>query len=215
LKHNTGMRSGEAFALRWSDCELGDRAATDQNPPKIYVRRSLSWARLKGEAIRPRFYPPKTQAGVRDITIAPELAAILRRWKIQCPPCEYDLVFPTADGKPMRRSVALRRGLGPALRRAGLRQVNMHSLRHSFASALIARGAPVTEVQSILGHSSPTVTLNVYSHWFRTTHTSAMNAVVRDILLSGSKECGQKVGTETPVVHPTAANDTVLGRISA
>ena len=43
-------------------------------------------------------------------------------------------------------SNALRRGLWPALRRAGLRRVNMHSLRHSFASALIAAGSPVTEV---------------------------------------------------------------------
>jgi integrase len=35
-----------------------------------------------------------------------------------------------------------------ALQRAGLRRVNMHSLRHSFASALIMAGAPVTEVQA-------------------------------------------------------------------
>jgi integrase len=195
----TGMRSGEAFALRWGDCEL------DGAPSKIYVRRSLSWARLKGEPMRPKFYPPKTKKGLRDITIAPELAAILKRWKIQAPPSEYDLVFATADGKPISRSVALRRGLWPALRRAGLRQVNMHSLRHSFASALIAKGAPVTEVQSILGHSSPAVTLNVYSHWFRASHTSAMDAVVREILSGSPEKSGQKVGTNRPAIEERPA----------
>ncbi|MGO9266635.1 MAG: tyrosine-type recombinase/integrase [Candidatus Binataceae bacterium] len=39
-----------------------------------------------------------------------------------------------------------------------MRRVNMHSLRQSFASALIMPGAPVTEVQSLLGHSGPAVT---------------------------------------------------------
>lgn len=187
---SSGLRSGEAFALRWGDCEL------DADDPKIYVRRSLSWARVQGEDIRPRFYPPKTKAGLRMINIPSELAAVLKRWKIACPPSKHELVFPNLDGKPLHRSIALRRGLWPALRRAELRTVNMHSLRHSFASALIAKGSPVTEVQCILGHSSPSITLNVYSHWFRASRTTAMDSVVREILSSDSKESGQKVGTE-------------------
>ena len=39
----TGLRSGEALALRWSDCQLGGPE------PKIFVRRSLSWTRVPGE----------------------------------------------------------------------------------------------------------------------------------------------------------------------
>ena len=74
----------------------------------------------------------------------------------------------------------------------------MHSLRHSFASALIAKGSPVTEVQSILGHSSPAITLNVYSHWFRATRTTAMDSVVRDLLCREREKSGQKVDTERP-----------------
>jgi integrase len=192
----TGLRSGEAFALRWADCQLGTRE------PKIYVRRSLSWARVKGEDIRPRFYPPKTKAGHRTVSIPTQLAALLKRWKLEAPPSDQDLVFPNLEGQPLRRSIALRRGLWPALRRAELRRVNMHSLRHSFASALIAKGSPVTEVQSILGHSSPAITLNVYSHWFRSTRTNAMDSVVHDILSAKSKKSGQKVGTLGKPVRP-------------
>jgi integrase len=192
----TGLRSGEAMALRWSDCQLGGVE------PKIFVRRSLSWARVQGENIRPRFYPPKTKSGHRTISIPVELAAILKKWHLQCPPGEGDLVFPNADGSPLRRSVALRRGLWPALRRAGLRRVNMHSLRHSFASALIAKGSPVTEVQAILGHSSPVVTLSVYSHWFRASKTTAMESVVRELLDLEKENSGQKMDKKSAHRRP-------------
>jgi integrase len=145
----TGMRSGELLALRWSDVELGDGARG-----KLHVRRSLSWSRAnREEGVRARFYPPKTKAGLRTITIAAELVAALKLWKVECPPGE--LVFPHTDGQPNCRDRVLRVGLYPALRRAGLRRVNFHSLRHSCASAMIAAGAPITEIQHRLGHASP------------------------------------------------------------
>jgi integrase len=169
----TGARSGELFALRWSDIEM---------PRAIYIRRTVSWAHVKGEPIRPRYYPPKTKAGFRKIPIASELAAILRVWKLQCPPTQDEFVFPASNGQPMRRSNALRYGLWPALRRAGLRRVNMHSLRHSFASALIMGGAPVTEVQSLLGHASAAITLRVYTHWFKTVDSGAVARLSQVIL---------------------------------
>jgi integrase len=64
----------------------------------MYIRRSLQWAHLRGEVIRPHFYPPKTKAGLRVISIPAELAAALKRWKLKCPPSDLDLVFPTKDG---------------------------------------------------------------------------------------------------------------------
>jgi integrase-like protein len=48
-----------------------------------------------------------------------------------------------------------------------LRRVTFHSLRHSCASAMIATGAAITEVQNQLGHSNPSITLGIYSHWFK------------------------------------------------
>jgi integrase len=100
-----GLRSGEAQALPWSDCQLGGAE------PKIYVRRSLSWAHIQGEDIGSRFFPPKTKSGHRTISMPEELATMLKHWQIACPPSEHDLVFPNAEGYPVRRSLALRRGL--------------------------------------------------------------------------------------------------------
>jgi integrase len=143
--------------------------------------------------VGPRFYPPKTKAGVRTLPIAVELAGALRRWKLQCPQSEHDLVFPMRDGQPTHRSTALRLGLWPALSRSGLRRVNMHSLRHSFASALIINGAPVTEVQNLLGHASPAVTLKVYSHWFKNVETDSVDRLAKGLV--GSKNLGHFLDT--------------------
>ena len=109
----SGARSGELLALRWTDLELPREGAG-----KIAVRRSLSWARRQGEEIRPRFYPPKTKAGIRTIGIPAELVSDLRRWKLECPPSVDQLVFPAPDGQPMHRERLLRQGSYPALPRA-------------------------------------------------------------------------------------------------
>ncbi|MGD0073343.1 MAG: tyrosine-type recombinase/integrase [Candidatus Binataceae bacterium] len=174
----TGMRSGELFALRWTAIEL-----PTQERGKVFVRQTLTWAREHGEKGSPRakFYPPKTKAGIRTIPIPAALVATLRAWKLACPPSDLDLVFPTVDGQPTRRSDALRYGLWPALRRAGLRQMSMHALRHFFASVLIASRAPVTEVQALLGHSNPGTTLKIYSHWFKDVETGSVDRVA-DVL---------------------------------
>lgn len=186
----TGARSGELFALRWGDIEIPKNGAA-----YIYIRRTVSWARINGETIRPRFYPPKTKAGLRKIPIPAELAAALRVWKLQCPATADELVFPAADGRPIRRSNALRYGLWAALRHARLRRVNMHSLRHSFASALIMGGAAVTEVQSLLGHASPAITLRIYSHWFQTIDSGAVARLSQIILGSDVGNVGTPAET--------------------
>lgn len=112
--------------------------------------------------MRLTFYEPKTRAGYRDLSLPDELVVILKSWKHQCPASEHDLVFCRTDGQPLRRGKVLGQGLHPALRRAKLRGGNIKTLRHSYASGLIAAGASITEVQHRLGHNSPAITLKVY-----------------------------------------------------
>ena len=59
------------------------------------------------------------------------------------------------------------RGLYLALRRAELRQVRFHDLRHTNASHLIANGESPKVVQTLLGHSSIQVTFDIYGHMFK------------------------------------------------
>ena len=171
----TGMRSGELFALRWSDIGSDGR-------PRISIRQSLSWAKGPADAkATAHFGAPKSKAGRRDIPIGALLVRVLKEWRLAAGRNDLDLVFADPDGKPIRRSTVRRNALLPALKRAGLPHVDFHSLRHSFASGLIQRGAPVTEVQHLLGHSNPAITLKVYSHWFEGADSGAANAYSADL----------------------------------
>jgi Phage integrase family len=51
------------------------------------------------------------------------------------------------------------------LRKAGLPAFRLYDLRHSYASHLLAEGAPITYVAAQLGHARPTTTLAHYAHW--------------------------------------------------
>ena len=136
---------------------------------------------------------PKTAAGIRTIPIAPQLVSALRRWKLQCPPNALDLVFPSEAGYPLQRKSVLN-GLHRTQRRAKLRQLDIKALRHSFASLLIAAGRSVTEVQYLMGHAHPTVTLRVYSHWFKKTETTGVADLAKAILGTGLGEAQQSSG---------------------
>jgi integrase len=185
----TGARVGELTALTWDD--------VDFEAGRLSIRRSASWAKLRGETgSKPRFYEPKTKAGKRTIELAPELLSALKRWKLACPNGPLNLVFPTDDGGLKHRSVLAHHVLRPALRAAGLRQVTLHSLRHTCASALILGGTDCLEVAKFLGHSNPTVTLSVYSHWFNQRKTvSTMSSVAGAVFGGATKNGGKKAKT--------------------
>jgi integrase len=169
----TGLRSGEIRGLQWGDI--------DWNSSQIHVRRS--WK--EGS-----FSRPKTQAGVRRIDLPKFLVAELREWHLACPKGEFDLVFPNLVGNPMSSTNLLQRGFYPALRRAGLRKIRFHDLRHTFASLLIANGEDIVRVSRLLGHSSPTVTLNVYSHMLPNDHYGSVDRLTE--LVFGPLDSRQK-----------------------
>jgi integrase len=172
----TGMRSEELLALRWSEVEL-DNA-------RLFVRRSVSWTRDEDQAgaIKPRFFGPKTKAGYRTIPLPAELISILRAWKLRCPKSPNDLVFshPT-DGGALRRGY-VQTGMWGVCRRANLRRCSLGIFRHSFASGLLEKGVAITTVSGLMGHSSPAVTLNVYSHWLPHTSDSAVGGYASSFL---------------------------------
>jgi integrase len=152
----------------------------------IRIERTLSWARRPGEPLRPRFLPPKTSAGRRTVPASAELLHQLKAWRVQSGHCrDSDLVFPNRRGEPQQRKTVLEEGLFPALRAAQLRRVTMHSIRHSFATALIAAGTPIPEVQSYLGHARATVTLDTYAHFLPRQRTDAIANLARQFVSVG------------------------------
>lgn len=142
----TGMRINELCGLIVDDLDLGARV--------IHLTRQLDVrTRQRG--------PLKSRAARRDIPITPQLEAILRRQIQEKRPT--DQVFCGAQGQALRSSrVAVY--VDRAAKHAGAKRVHFHSLRHFFASSLITAGRPTHEVSAVMGHSSASMTLDVYTH---------------------------------------------------
>jgi integrase len=121
--------------------------------------------RLDGSRRHPG--PPKTKAGLRVVPIVPALRRLLVSWRLRSPHTRPDdLVVGTADGRAVQER-NIRRALNAAKVSAGLDttdgRLSMHSLRHSWASALATGGLPVTTLARIAGHANAGFTLRVYA----------------------------------------------------
>ncbi len=103
-------------------------------------------------------------------------------------------MFPKEDGRPQDRKTILRGGLYPAIRRAEIKKLDIHSLRHTYASILLALGTPITEVSAYLGHANPQITLQVYSLWLPRTKTDSVSRLAEAIFNGGKNPLGDQVG---------------------
>ena len=68
-----------------------------------------------------------------------------------------------------------KRRFKPALSRAGIEAIRFHDLRHTYASLLLAKGAPMKYVQSQLGHASITMTMDLYTHLLPEVNDKCVN----------------------------------------
>lgn len=164
----TGMRSGEGRALEWSDISFEKRS--------IHISGTL-------KCIQREYFKdtPKTLSSERDIPMTDKVYNILRSvWKEQK---EYrllagdkwkpregleNLVFTSASGGPIDKAI-LRMEINrveEAIRRDGyeFEHITPHTLRHTFATRAIENGMLPKVLQSILGHSSLAITMDLYAH---------------------------------------------------
>ena len=77
---------------------------------------------------------------------------------------EHGYVFPSSSGTPQEATNMIHWVFKPALKRAGLANIPFHSIRHSCATLLLSLGVDVKTVSAILGHTSATLVLSVYTH---------------------------------------------------
>jgi integrase len=149
----TGLRIGEALGLCWGD--------VDFDAGLVHVRQQL------GRDGEPKQL--KTDAGNRDVILATPVAVILHDRRDTSAHREpEDLVFCEPDGRGLDYQ-KVGKAFRAAVRAAGITgrgRLSLHSLRHTFASMLIAAGLNVVFVSRQLGHAKPTTTLAVYAHLF-------------------------------------------------
>jgi integrase len=161
----TGLRASELRGLRWKDVEPFDKA-------ELRVEQRADRWGVIGH--------PKSKAGGRKIPIGPEVVKALREWKLRCGTYEPEgLVFVNRAGNPEDYTNIITRVFKPLQVAAGVvtksgkaKYPGLHTLRHFYASLCINRRAdgglelPLKIVQARLGHSSITMTADIYGHLF-------------------------------------------------
>jgi integrase len=155
----TGLRRGEALALRWSDLDL-DLGVLRVAGTLGRVNGSLSVSE------------PKTARSRRVVPLSPALVALLRKHRTDQKRqrlaaanqwTDTGLVFTTELGVPVDPRNLLRT-IEAAARTAAISDVGIHTLRHSTATAWMESGVHIKTVADLLGHSSISITGDVYGH---------------------------------------------------
>jgi integrase len=163
---HTGMRRGEALALRWRDVDLD--AGT------VSIRRSAGMIRVAGEPAG------VTEGGTKSgkprvVDIDAATVAVLRahrkaRGAMALQLARDDaLVFADHEGRHLQPE-HFSRTFADALRRCAKQlaaappAIRLHDLRHTHATILLTAGVPVHVVSQRLGHAGPVITLSVYAH---------------------------------------------------
>jgi len=165
----TGLRRGEMLALRWNDVDL--RAG------RLRVERSLEETRAGLQ-----FKGPKTKHGRRTLSLPASIvvelkthrkAQVTERLSLGLGKEPDDaLVFRQLDGKPLKPN-SVSTEWRHLVKRLGLPKVTLHGWRHTHASQLIASGMDVLTICRRLGHGSPSITLDVYGHVFKSNDEKA------------------------------------------
>lgn len=149
-----GLRRGEVLGLQWSDIDWKDKI--------IYVRHNMTDTGLTS---------PKSGES-RTVPLSDAMAKILKEHrqrqqrfmeKLWHEYYRSDFVITYDDGTLIKPR-ALSKNFAAVLKKAGLKPVRFHDLRHTAASLMINEGVELKTVSEILGHSSITITADIYGH---------------------------------------------------
>lgn len=131
---------------------------------------------------RPQYQALKVQLREGDVLVIKSIdrlgrnyKQICEEWRLACPHSELNLVFPNSNGNYQSADNLAKRRFLPALNRAGIDKIRFHDLRHTYASLLLANGAPMKYVQHQLGHSSITMTMDLYTHLLPEVNDKCVN----------------------------------------
>lgn len=156
LLYATGMRSGEALALQWKDVDFTNGYIT--------INKNVT-TKLKGHKFV--VMTPKTQSSIRTIKTPEKALKRLMEYRemLKENPSFSSESFIFCLDAPIPNTT-LQKRKNEYVKKAGVPNIRIHSLRHSTASALINSGATVTFISKFLGHSSTKETLDTYAHFF-------------------------------------------------
>lgn len=174
----TGMRRGEALGLGWDDVDLAAaRLSVNRTLVQVGDYRSaetgIGWG------------TPKTARGRRAISLDPATVTALRAHRARqrkerlaagSAYTDEGLVFPDRTGKPLHPKVVSNQ-FRKSVTRHEMPYLSIHGLRHSWATLALQAGVHPKIVQERLGHSTISITLDIYSHVNPAMDADAANTV--------------------------------------
>ena len=152
-----GLRQGECQALTWLDVDLSNKT--------LKVSKTLT-SKIKGE--KWTISSPKTKTSNRTLPLPDIIVNDLAKIKNDVKKLKdyNDKWFVFGNTIPFRENTIANHKNSYCIK-ADLKQIRIHDFRHSCASLLINQGATITLVSKYLGHSKVSITLDVYSHFYK------------------------------------------------
>ena len=153
------LRHGEALGLKWDDIDLGDG--------RLAVRRALV---AVGYDVQ--WSEPKTPKSRRVVALDAGTVASLKvhrkhqleeRMALGSGYRDDDIVFAKVDGSPIHPQT-VSKSFEHHAKAAGLPRIRLHDCRHTAATMLLDQGVPLKVVSERLGHSSVSITADLYQH---------------------------------------------------
>jgi len=163
-----GLRRGELLGLRWQDVDFENDV--------IRIRQALNL--LNYEAT---IGPLKTNASKRDLPMLPSIKETLLVHYKASEKYDDDLVFHASTGNPVYPNTVAKMFKKLAIK-ASLPPISLHEARHTTATLLAESWSSPKETQTILGHSSITTTLQIYTHSRLQREANALDALLQGIL---------------------------------
>ena len=149
----TGCRINEALALSWSDIDLENAV--------VHITKTLNYKQETNS--------PKSKSSLRDIDIDQATVSMLKQYRLRQTKEAWkigkseSIVFSDFIHEfPNNRTLQTR--LRTHFKRANVTNIGFHGFRHTHASLLLNSGIPYKELQHRLGHSTLSMTMDIYSH---------------------------------------------------
>jgi integrase len=149
----TGLRQGELLGLRWRDVDFAAKKV-----------------RVVSPFVRGEFGDPKSEGSGRSVPLADRVAKALEQLRSSSAyDMDSELVFCHPEtGHPLDRAKLTRR-FKKATRKAGVREITFHELRHTFGTRMAGAGVPLRTIQHWMGHADAKTT-QVYAHYQPSEH---------------------------------------------
>jgi integrase len=156
LLARTGLRIGEALALKWDDIDFNERS--------IEVRRAV----YKSRVTKPK------SGKIRIVDMSLQLTKTLKAYELACKKKGIALglgdlpeyVFTNKHGRIIQSYSWRKQIFYKVIKKAGIKKIRIHDLRHTYATLRISKGDNVADVSKQLGHHSVKFTMDAYYHWY-------------------------------------------------